>query len=304
MANRARLAAEFRDCSRCTHPIYSYLYIDLLAGERIIRKGPRRGDRRRPRELYRVNHRIRVPEVRVVLEDGEQLGIMSRDDALALAREKGLDLVEITARAKPPVCRIMDYGRFKYEQSKKAKAAKKHASTVELKEIKFRPKTDEHDLAFKIKHVTRFIEEGNKCRLVVIFRGREVVHPKTGLAVLDKVKEATKEIAQVEVRPNLEGKRMVMIIGPKAGIQKRSKNSTDGKRTGKKSKNKTVAAPAVVVDADAEAKAAEEAAFLAAQDAEFKDDEADEEEGAEASTSEQPGPSWASMPAKFETRTI
>jgi translation initiation factor IF-3 len=125
----------------------------------------------------------------------------------------------------------MDYGRFKYEQSKKAKAAKKHASTVELKEIKFRPKTDEHDLAFKIKHVTRFLEEGNKCRLVVIFRGREVVHPKTGLAVLDRVLEATKELSQVEVRPNLEGKRMIMIIGPKPGIQRKTKSSDqEGKR--------------------------------------------------------------------------
>jgi translation initiation factor IF-3 len=164
-----------------------------------------------------------------VLEDGEQLGILSRDEALRTAQEKGLDLVEITARANPPVCRIMDYGRFKYEQSKKAKAAKKHSSTVELKEIKFRPKTDEHDLDFKIKHVTRFLEEGNKCRLVVIFRGREVVHPKTGLAVLDKVLEATSEISQVEVRPNLEGKRMVMIIGPKAGVQKRK---SDQKKSG------------------------------------------------------------------------
>ncbi|MCP4446207.1 MAG: translation initiation factor IF-3 [Myxococcales bacterium] len=273
----------------------------------MIRKGPRRGDRRRPRELYRVNHRIRVPEVRVVLEDGEQLGIMSRDDALATAREKGLDLVEITARAKPPVCRIMDYGRFKYEQSKKAKAAKKHASTVELKEIKFRPKTDEHDLAFKIKHVTRFLEEGNKCRLVVIFRGREVVHPKTGLAVLDRVKEATKELSQVEVRPNLEGKRMVMIIGPKAGIQKRSKSSTDGKtKSKKKSKNKTAApeaaeaAPAVVVDS--EAKAAEEAAFLASQEAEFKDDEddtgADSDAGEATGDAEEPSVEEASASAE------
>jgi translation initiation factor IF-3 len=225
------------------------------------------------------------------LEDGEQLGIMTRDDALAAAREKGLDLVEITARAKPPVCRIMDYGRFKYEQSKKAKLAKKHASTVELKEIKFRPKTDEHDLAFKIKHVTRFLEEGNKCRLVVIFRGREVVHPKTGLAVLDRVKEATKEISQVEVRPNLEGKRMVMIIGPKAGIQKRSKTGEPKKPA--KTKNRTAANAAAaaeveaarqaLLEANAEAKAAEEAAFLASQAAEFDDDddEDEDEEGTE-----------------------
>ena len=116
-----------------------------------------------------------------MLEDGTQLGVLKRDEALAEAEERGLDLVEITARSNPPVCRIMDYGRFKYEQSKKERAAKKGSSTTELKEIKFRPKTDKHDLDFKIKHVTRFLEEGNKCRLVIVFRGREVVHPETCL---------------------------------------------------------------------------------------------------------------------------
>ncbi len=139
-----------------------------------------------------------------------------------MAQEAGLDLVEIAARSTPPVCRIMDYGRFKYEQSKKQKAAKKHASSMELKEIKFRPKTDKHDLEFKIKHVRRFLEEGNKCRLVVVFRGREITHPKTGLAVYDKVMEAVSDIGQVEVKPNLEGKRMLMIVGPKAGVVKRA----------------------------------------------------------------------------------
>jgi translation initiation factor IF-3 len=168
-----------------------------------------------------VNHRIRVPEVRVVYED-EQLGILSRDDALRAAQEKGLDLVEIAARSNPPVCRIMDYGRFKYEQSKKQKAAKKHSSSIEVKEVKFRPKTDSHDLDFKVRHVVRFLEEGNKCRLVVIFRGREVTHPETGVAVLDKVIARTSEIAQVDMRPTLEGKRMTMILGPKAGVVKRA----------------------------------------------------------------------------------
>ncbi len=181
--------------------------------------------------------------MRVVLEDGEQLGILSREEALRTAQEKGLDLVEITARANPPVCRIMDYGRFKYEQSKKAKQAKKHSSTVELKEIKFRPKTEEHDLEFKIKHITRFLEYGNKCRLVVVFRGREVVHPKTGVAVLDRVLEATKEISQVEVRPNLEGKRMIMIIGPKAGVQKRKADSKKSAAAAKDRAQKVAPAP-------------------------------------------------------------
>jgi len=170
-----------------------------------------------------VNHRIRVPEVRVVLDDGTQLGILSRDEALRLAEEKGLDLVEIAARSNPPVCRIMDYGRFKYEQSKKQKAARKHSSSMELKEIKFRPKTEQHDMDFKINHVRRFLEEGNKCRLVIVFRGREITHPETGVKVLNRVVDATQDIASVEVRPSLEGKRMMMILGPRAGLVRRAK---------------------------------------------------------------------------------
>src|SRR5688572_24330611 len=177
-----------------------------------------RGDRGRPREQYRVNHRIRVPEVRVVLEDGTQMGILKTIDAIKEAEQRGQDLVEISARSSPPVCRIMDYGRFKYEQSKKQKQARKHSSSMELKEIKFRPKTEQHDMDFKIKHVRRFLEEGNKCRLVIVFRGREIVHPETGVAVLNRVVDATQDIASVEVRPSLEGKRMMMILGPRAGL--------------------------------------------------------------------------------------
>jgi translation initiation factor IF-3 len=161
--------------------------------------------------------------VRVVLDDGTQLGILTRDEALRLAEEKGLDLVEIAARSNPPVCRIMDYGRFKYEQSKKQKQARKHAASMELKEIKFRPKTEQHDMDFKISHVRRFLEEGNKCRLVIVFRGREITHPEKGVQVLNRVVEATTDIASVEVRPSLEGKRMLMILGPKAGIVRRAK---------------------------------------------------------------------------------
>ena len=129
----------------------------------------------------------------------------------------------------------MDYGRFKYEMSKKQKATRKHATSMELKEIKFRPKTEQHDMDFKIAHVRRFLEEGNKCRLVIVFRGREIVHPGTGVKVLDKVVEATQDIATVEVRPSLEGKRMFMILGPKAGLVKRVKQAaetTTGKPAG------------------------------------------------------------------------
>jgi translation initiation factor IF-3 len=180
------------------------------------------GRRERPREQHRINHRIRVPEIRVVLDDGTQLGIMQTRDAIKLAEEKTLDLVEISPRSHPPVCRIMDYGRFKYDQSKKQKQARKHASTMELKEIKFRPKTEAHDMDFKLKHVRRFLEEGNKCRLVIVFRGREITHPQTGKNVLDRVVEATKDIAQVEAQPNMEGRRMVMIIAPRAGVIRRT----------------------------------------------------------------------------------
>jgi translation initiation factor IF-3 len=191
-----------------------------------------------------VNHRIRVPEVRVVLDDGTQLGVLSRDEALREAQNRGLDLVEISPRAQPPVCRIMDYGRFKYEQSKKQKAAKKHATSVELKEIKFRPKTEQHDMDFKLKHVRRFLEEGNKVRLVIVFRGREITHPKTGLAVLDRVVKTCEDIATVEVRPNLEGKRMIMILGPRAGVVKRAKSAQQQQKSAEKAEDQPAEAKA------------------------------------------------------------
>ena len=166
-----------------------------------------------------------MPEVRVVLDDGTQLGILTRDEALRLAEEKGLDLVEIAARSNPPVCRIMDYGRFKYEQSKKQKQARKHAASMELKEIKFRPKTDTHDMDFKISHVRRFLEEGNKCRLVIVFRGREITHPQTGMNVLNRVVDMCADIASVEATPNMEGRRMIMVIAPKPGVVRKAQEA-------------------------------------------------------------------------------
>jgi translation initiation factor IF-3 len=143
-----------------------------------------RFDRRRPEQGLRINHRIRIPEVRVIGADNEPIGIVSTQEALRMAEEKGLDLVEISPRAFPPVCKIMDYGKYKYEEAKKKQQAKKRASTVETKEIKFRPKTEEHDLAFKVKHIRRFMLDGNKVRLVVVFRGREITHPQTGANML------------------------------------------------------------------------------------------------------------------------
>jgi translation initiation factor IF-3 len=164
-----------------------------------------------------VNRRIRVPQVRVIGADGGQLGVLDTSEALRIAEEGGLDLVEVSPKAMPPVCKIMDYGKFKYEDSKKRKDAKKHQSTVTYKEIKFRPKTDVHDLQFKVDHIRRFLLEGNKARLVVIFRGREIVHPETGQAMLKKVVDLTSDIAQVEQPPMMEGRRMLMIIAPRVG---------------------------------------------------------------------------------------
>jgi translation initiation factor IF-3 len=182
-------------------------------------------DRRRPQGGLRINHRIRVPEVRVIADEGEQLGILQTHEALRLAEERGLDLVEISPRAFPPVCRIMDYGKYKYEQAKKKQQAQKHASTTEIKEIKFRPKTEAHDMDFKVKHVRRFLEGGNKVRLAVVFRGREITHPQTGIAVLNRVVEATQDLATVEVTPNMEGRRMIMIISPKPAVVRKAQEA-------------------------------------------------------------------------------
>ena len=185
---------------------------------------PGRFDRRRPEAGLRINHRIRVPEIRVILEE-EQLGIMPTHEALRLAEERGLDLVEISPRAFPPVCRIMDYGKYKYEEAKKKQQARKRASTVETKEIKFRPKTEEHDMDFKVKHVRRFLEEGNKVRLAVVFRGREITHPQTGLNVLHRVVERCADIATVEANNTMEGRRMIMVISPKPGVVQKAQNA-------------------------------------------------------------------------------
>jgi translation initiation factor IF-3 len=162
-----------------------------------------------------------VPEVRVIGADGAQLGVMQTHEALRLAEEGGFDLVEVSPKAMPPVCKIMDYGRFKYEKSKKEKAARKHQSSVVLKEVKFRPKTDDHDLAFKVRNIRRFLEEGNKAKLLIIFRGREIVHPETGHAVLNRVVKEVGDIAQVEQMPAMEGRRMTMVLGPKVGVVSR-----------------------------------------------------------------------------------
>jgi translation initiation factor IF-3 len=153
--------------------------------------------------------------VRVINPDGVQLGVMTPQQALQTAMSLGLDLVEVAPEANPPVCRIMDYGKYRYEQSKKAKDAKKKQTVIQIKEIKMRPKTDEHDLQFKTRHIEKFLKEGNKAKITMIFRGREVVHTSLGRKLLDKVAEDLKDSAVIEQLPRLEGKNMVMILAPK-----------------------------------------------------------------------------------------
>lgn len=140
---------------------------------------------------------------------------MPLKDALALAESQHLDLVEVSPNSTPPVCRIMDYGKFKYQQSKKQQEARKKQVQIQLKEIKLRPKTDEHDLQFKIKHARRFIEEGNKAKISVIFRGREITHTELGQKALDRFVEELEDIATIEVRPRMEGRNMYIIVSPK-----------------------------------------------------------------------------------------
>jgi translation initiation factor IF-3 len=156
-----------------------------------------------------------VPEVRVIDEEGEQLGVMTVEQALQHAVEAGLDLVEVSPTAKPPVCKILDYGKFKYEQQKKKNEAKKKQKTIELKEIKFRPNIDQHDYDVKMKSMHKFIDEGDKVKVTLRFRGRELAHQELGLEVLNRVRADMDEKAKVEQNPNMEGRQMVMVIAPR-----------------------------------------------------------------------------------------
>lgn len=168
----------------------------------------------------RINRNIRVTPVRLIGPDGEQLGIIPTAEALERAESLGLDLVEVSADSRPPVCRILDYGKFRYELSKKDRLAKKKQHHVQLKEMRFRPKIDEHDFQFKTKHVREFLEAGSKVRVFVMFRGREMAHKEFGRKVLDRVLETLKDVALVESEPKQEGRTMSMVIGPNAELAK------------------------------------------------------------------------------------
>lgn len=165
--------------------------------------------------------------------DGEQIGIVPTQDALQRARDYGLDLVEVSPKSRPPVCRILDYGKFKYELAKKEKSAKKKQHSFQLKEMRYRPKIDEHDFQFKTKHVREFVESGSKVRVFVMFRGREMAHQEFGAKVLDRVAEELKDIAVIEMPPKMEGRNMSMVIAPTSDVMKQMKKEQAKKESEK-----------------------------------------------------------------------
>ena len=184
----------------------------------------------------RINEESRIREVRVTDENGEQLGIMQTRDALRLAEERHLDLVEVAPKARPPVCKIMDFGKYRYEQQKRDKEARKKQKVVTIKEVKLRPNIEQHDFDVKLKNAQRFIEEGNKVKVTIMFRGRELSHPEIGSTVLDKIAKALGDTVSVERAAKLEGKNMTMILSPKAQKNKKSV-SKGGENTNAQNQN-------------------------------------------------------------------
>ena len=189
------------------------LFFHLKQEDVLIFERPPQPDATKNR--MRVNRMIRISPVRVIAPDGEQMGILTVDEAIAAAEARGLDLVEVAPMARPPVCRIMDFGKFKFEQAKAARAAKKKQRNIELKEIKFRPGIDEHDFDFKTRHAREFLAEGNKVKVTMMFRGRQMAHPELGRGVLDRVAEQLADIGKIEQEARLEGKNMTMLMTPK-----------------------------------------------------------------------------------------
>jgi translation initiation factor IF-3 len=183
-----------------------------LAGSS-LRRRPKVPPRPAPPEP-RINERIRVPEVRLIDEEGRQIGIVKTSEALAMARQRDVDLVEVAAQASPPVARLMDFGRFKYEQSKKEREARKHQQNVQLREVRMKPKIDDHDIDFKTRTAAKLLKEGDKVKVTVMFRGREITHPQIGKALIDRVVKSLENIATVEKEATLEGRHMTVILAP------------------------------------------------------------------------------------------
>jgi translation initiation factor IF-3 len=188
-----------------------------------------RFDRRPPeRDSTRINERIRVPEVRLIDENGEQVGVVPTDQALQRAQDQDLDLVEVAPNSKPPVCRILDYSKYKYEQEQKAKAARKHQQQVNVREIKLRPKIADHDYETKRGHVERFLKKQDKVKVTIMFRGREQSHPERGRALLDRLFRDVEELATIEQEPEQEGRNMHMLLAPSKGAAQAAKEAAAG----------------------------------------------------------------------------
>jgi translation initiation factor IF-3 len=190
---------------------------------------PRRFDRRPPeRDLTRINDRIRVPEVRLVGEDGKQIGVVKTSEALSYAQQRDLDLVEVAPDARPPVCRVLDYSKYKYEQAQKQKAARKHQQQITIREIKFRPKIAQHDYDTKKGHVRRFLLGKDRVKVTIMFRGREVTHPERGTALLDRLADELSEIGVVEQTPVQDGRNMTMMLAPSKSVLAGEKEDAKG----------------------------------------------------------------------------
>ncbi len=171
------------------------------------------------RDRQRVNTRIRAREVLLIDEDGTRVGVVPLREALALAEERGLDLVEVAPNAVPPVCRVLDYGKYRYEQTKKEREARKHQKQAELKEVRLKPKTDDHDLDIKAKQARKFLLAGDKVKFTVRFRGREMAHPDIGREMLERIAEDLRDVATVEQRPLMEGRALSLMLAPSAKVK-------------------------------------------------------------------------------------
>lgn len=215
----------------------------------------------------RINERIRVPEVRLIDEEGRQVGVVRTVEAIQMARERNVDLVEVAAQAAPPVARLMDFGRYKYEQSKKEREAKKHQVNVQLREVRMKPKIDEHDIDFKTRTARKLLKQGDKVKVTVMFRGREITHPQIGKNLLDRVLRSLDDIALMEKDAMLEGRHMTMILAPdKKKIAASAKAAAAAQAAG--------ASPPPEDEEDEAVLAAAAAAPIVGED---EDDDADEE---------------------------
>ena len=179
--------------------------------------GGREGERAISSKDQRINEEIRAPEVRLIDEDGAQLGVIAIDEALRIARTRDTDLVEVAPNAEPPVCRLMDYGKFLYERSKREREARRSQKQTEVKEIRLRPKTGEHDIAYKIRDARRFLQKGAKVKVRIRFRGREITHPEVAKELLDRIAEELSDVAEIEKAGEMEGRTMLMILSPSKG---------------------------------------------------------------------------------------